>query len=327
MKRKARSRIPRALGAAALILLALFLMLPYLFPLSAPAAAHGEPPFENNAFRQVNGISFHHRLYPARGPSARGKLLLVHGLAGSTFSFEALAPLVADQGYLVVSVDLPGFGYSDRALDFDHSQDNRGQHLWQLLALLDQELPVDTAALPWHLAGHSMGGGTVAAMALQEPSRSKSLILIDAALANTSRGGFMMQFPPLKQWLQVAVEHFLINEGRIRSFLTSAYGRSPTPEQVAGYLKPLQLPGTAMSFANIVNTAKNEAFERLQGLTLPILAIWGAEDTWVPLSELDKLTTLLPHTSVQIIHGAAHCPMETHTAQFAEILLQWLASD
>ncbi len=43
-----------------------------------------------------------------------------------------------------------------------------------------------------------------------------------------------------------------------------------------------------MSFANIVNTARNEAFERLQGLTLPILAIWGAEDTWVPLNELDK---------------------------------------
>ncbi len=82
-----------------------------------------------------------------------------------------------------------------------------------------------------------------------------------------------------------------------------------------------------MSLANIVNTARNEAFERLQGLTLPILAIWGAEDTWVPLNELDKLTALLPHTSVRIIHGAAHCPMETHTARFAEILLQWLASD
>ncbi len=68
MKKKARSRIPKALGAAALILLTLFLMLPYLFPLSAPAAAHGEPPFENSAFRQVNGISFHYRIYPARGP-------------------------------------------------------------------------------------------------------------------------------------------------------------------------------------------------------------------------------------------------------------------
>ena len=38
MKRKARSRIPKALGAAALILLALFLALPYLSP--RPMVSH-----------------------------------------------------------------------------------------------------------------------------------------------------------------------------------------------------------------------------------------------------------------------------------------------
>ncbi|NLD51772.1 MAG: alpha/beta hydrolase [Clostridiales bacterium] len=182
------------------------------------------------------------------------------------------------------------------------------------------------AAQPWYIAGHSMGGGVVSAMALQDPARTRGLVLIDAALFHPVRGGFLMQVSPLRQWLQVALEHALLNnEGIFRNLLASAYGMDPTDEQVAGYLAPLRLPGTARSLASIMDGARQADPLRYEGLSVPILAIWGEKDTWVPVSELERIKALQPNIAAHIIKGAAHCPMETHTQAFADILFAWLA--
>ena len=325
MKRNGKGRRLRGLKWTLLCVLMLFIFTPYLFPISAPAAMDGPKPFDNSAFVEVNGISFHYRTYPALSSAINGKLLLVHGLAGSTFSFEVSAPLISQEGYSVVSVDLPGFGYSDRNPAYDHSQSNRAKDLWELLSVIDQGMDDDTATLPWHLAGHSMGGGTVAAMTMQDPSRVKSLIFVDAALFENPDGGGFLAIPPLNRWVLTALEHFLITENRIKSLLSSAYGTEPTIDQIKNYLLPLRLPGTARSLLSMIRTAKNEDPEKLKSLAVPLFAVWGSQDTWVPLEELDRLKAIRPDIIIQIIDGAAHCPMETHPDIFVEMMLQWLS--
>ena len=327
MKKDGKERRLRGVKWTLLGLLMLFIVPPYLFPISAPAALAGPMPFNNSAMAEVNGTSFHYRTYRPGNSAVKGKLLLVHGLAGSTFSFEASAPLLSADGYLVVSLDLPGFGYSGRSPAYDHSQANRARDIWGLLSLIDQRMENDLAALPWHLAGHSMGGGTVAAMAMQNPSRVKSLVLIDGALFETPDGGGLLAIPPLNRWMLTALEHFLITEKRIKSLLASAYGTEPTQEQIEGYLAPLRLPGTARSLVNMVHTAKNEDPERLQNLAVPLFAVWGSRDTWVPREELDRLMAIRPDTTIRLIEGAAHCPMETHPEIFVDAVLRWLSEN
>ncbi len=56
----------------------------------------------------------------------------------------------------------------------------------------------------------------------------------------------------------------------------------------------------------------------------PILAIWGENDTWVPLSELDPLLAVRDDVKVEIIEGAGHCPMETHTDATLDVMTAWL---
>lgn len=323
-KHETRKRL-KILWRTLAVMLVLFAAVPYLVPLSAHRAAAGPLPFENSAFEEVNGFSFHYRAYRPDDGLIRGKLLLVHGLAGSTFSFEAAAPRLSEQGYFVVSADLPGFGYSDRDPSYDHSQARRAADLWGLLSLIDQSLPGDIAAQPWHLAGHSMGGGTVAAMAMQDPSRARSLILVDAALFETPNRAGLLAIPPLGRWMTLALEHFLISESRISSLLESAYGREPSPEEVEGYLSPLRLPGTARSLFNFVMTSKNEDPAGLKGLPVPVIAIWGSRDTWVPPEDLDRLSAIRPDITARVIGGAAHCPMETHPDEFTAIVLEWLS--
>lgn len=321
MKRKKRGK---TLWITAGALLFVMVFLPYCLPLSQPVA-QGAAPFDNSAFYAQEGIFLHYRTFVPEKADFFGKLLLVHGFAGSTFSFEALAPLLAKEGYLVVAVDLPGFGYSDRNLSFDHSQANRAQLAWGLLAHIDQGLPPGFAAMPWHLLGHSMGGSTVVSMALDSKARVASLILLNAALFEQGAGAALWRIPPLSRWLPVALERVLINEGTIRSLLASAYGSQPEAWQVAGYLAPLQLPGTASSFVNMLKTTKNEDVSQLSGLKLPLLSIRGQEDTWVSKGQQDRLLALLPDTTSRVIPQAHHCPMETHPSQVMDILLPWLA--
>ena len=284
-------------------------------------------PFQNSGWEEISGTSFHYRLYPPAGNAVKGKALLIHGLGGSTFSFERTAPLIAGAGYCVVSADLPGFGYSGRNPGYDHAQANRARDLWTLLEIVDSRLEPDLAAAPWLLTGHSMGGGTAAAMAISAPERVKGLILIAPALSGREGGSPLLGFPPAARLLQVALERVLITPGGVRRFLASAYGREPSPEEVAGYLAPLQLPGTARAATGLFQGTDRFDPAALKNVPAPILAVWGSEDAWVPPGGADKLLAIRPDAEIRILPGAAHCPMETHTEAFAQLVLDWLAQD
>ena len=61
-KHETRKRL-RALWRTLAVILVLVAAVPYLVPLSAHRAAAGPLPFENSAFEEVNGFSFHYRAY------------------------------------------------------------------------------------------------------------------------------------------------------------------------------------------------------------------------------------------------------------------------
>jgi len=308
-----------------LVFLLIFAITPYLIPLSSPAEA--SLPYENSGFQEVDGSVVHFRTYLPPDGIIREKLLLIHGLGGSTYSYEKNAPVLAEAGIAVVSVDLPGFGYSSRKEQENHAQTHRASLLWQLLDQVDRE-PAFSGSLSsgWHLGGHSMGGGTAAAMALQRQTDTESLIQIDGALFETSRNSGFAAIPVLSRWVQVLLEHVLIKPARIEAFLTSAYGRPPSPEEVNGYLQPLSVAGTARSALALLKTARNVPPEELAGITVPVFAIWGEKDAWVPLADTGRIRQIIPQTELEVILGAGHCPMETHSESFNQVLLGWLRS-
>lgn len=314
-------------GIALAVLFAVLGMVPYAIPLSKPGTIGAVLPFENSAYIKVEGETLHYRTHLPEDEAIKGKLLMVHGLGGSTFSFEQNASVLAGQGYLVVTVDLPGFGYSSRNVKTNHAQVARAKQVWTLLKTLDAGLDQELRDQKWHLAGHSMGGGTIIAMASAEPNRTQSLVVIDGALFENNRGNNLLtKIPPVIRWGQVALEHLFINEVRIEAFLRSAYGRPPTTSEVLGYLAPLKVPGTARSAAALIQTAENLPPQVMTTLDMPVLAIWGENDTWVPLSDTQRMATYLSDLLVNVIDGAGHCPMETHPEIFNAMVVDWLNS-
>ena len=292
-------------------------LLPYAFSVSTE-----EPlttiPYANSHVATIQDIDLHYQLYgPLEGDAPL--VLLVHGLGASSASFSRTAEFLHAHGYTVMAVDLPGFGYSSRSSHFDHSQENRARFLW----LLADE--VGGSESVWHMVGHSMGGGTVAAMAVTEPDRVASVMLIAGALEDGSRLlSNLLLFPPLSRWTQLYLERSLITEKQVTKILETAYGRAAEEHEVATYLEPLQLPGTARSLTRLVQSARSVPLPLLADLTMPIGAIWGEHDTVVPLQKAYDIHRYVEHLILHIIEGAAHIPMETHPTVTHLMLLDFI---
>ena len=297
-------------------------LLPYIIPVSKADENQTVLPFEDSQFAVIDSVLLHYRIQVPQEGEIKGNVLLVHGLGGSTFSFTQNASALAEAGYRVVSVDLPGFGYSSRSTSFDHSQVSRAGLLWKLI---DQIEGLNEEK--WFLAGHSMGGGTVAAMAYLNPGRTRSVILIDGALIDTNQGAAgILKIPPFDRYATVFFEKFFITQANFRKFLVSAYGREPSQEELREYEKPLQLPGTASCLMGFLKTSKNIPLENLDNLDVPFYGIWGKEDTWVPVDQALKIKEHIRNFTFVSIEGAYHCPMETKSVEFNQILITYLDS-
>jgi pimeloyl-ACP methyl ester carboxylesterase len=308
-------------------LIVLLHAVPYVFSVSSPDEYEPETPFTESQYETIEGVLIHYRLWAPDPLQPRGKVLLVHGLAGSTFSWRHNVEALRQAGFLVVAADLPGFGYSDRQLGMDHSQQTRSIQLWQLLDTVDRDLQEPLQSEGWFLVGHSMGGGTAAAMALERQQQSSGLVLVAGALSennNRSAGEFFLAYPPLQRWIQVVMEEIAFQPERIRGFLASAYGRTPTDDELTGYLLPLLQPGTPLTLIDLISTAENEPLSSMKSLQIPVMGLWGESDSWVPREEGEKLLDVIPNMKLTIIPEAAHCPMETHPDLFNEELIAFL---
>lgn len=292
-------------------------LLPYAISVSKESAGTPTSAYADSRFEQVGGILLHHRVNGSA--TGAGNILLIHGLGGSTYSFDRVVAPLATAGYMTVSVDLPGFGYSGRPGKFDHSQLNRARLLWLLLDRIDTG--------PWIILGHSMGGGTAVAMGLLRPSQTRTIILVAPALEDW-RGiaSSLLAFPPFSRWLQIYLERSVITEDRIARILGEAYGRAPTEQEILAYLEPLQASGTARSLVSMARSSRSVPFAQLAGLRMPVFAIWGADDRIVPLAKARDVGSAFPDFRLVIMEGTGHIPMEHDAGRFVPVLLDILGS-
>lgn len=105
------------------------------------------------------------------GRSAAGKLpvVLIHGSPGDADVFNALAKLIPDRR--IISVDLPGFGYSEKDIP-DYSVKSHADYVVQLL----DKLGIAKA----HIVGFSLGGGVITDLAAERPDLAGSLSYVSA---------------------------------------------------------------------------------------------------------------------------------------------------
>lgn len=281
-----------------------------------------ERPFAESRFSTFGGLTLHYRTWtPAGEPAA--KILLLHAEGASTVTYRRLGPQLAEAGYAVVAIDLPGFGFSDTALEFEHTLANRTGILWSLLDRLDTEPNEFPPADAWVVGGHGMGGQVATGMALERPARAAGLILFATEIVGAQRVRRGFWFPPVRWAWRAWLENSLYTWDGVEELLSSAYGRPATEEEVDVYTAPLLRPEMPNAYIHYARTADEMEFD-LPSVGAPALLIWGANDDWIDLETAEATVAALPAATMEIVPDAHHLPMETHTAATRDAIVRWI---
>lgn len=223
-------------------------------------------------------------------------LILIHGFMGNSTNFEYLFDLLRND-LTLIAVDLPGFGLSEKNIKKPLSR----RYMAQTVAKLAEKLNLDH----YHVLGHSMGSEVAMWLALDDPARVKSLILLDSPICLSERNsipnniftkvGLRLIFMNYNFQKKV-FKDMLINEQNFdeKYFLKNYYLAYQTPMEV------------------IFNLAENQDTPQLREnigkISVPTFIIWGEKDEVTPLKSAECLLSAVK-AKLLVIPDAGHLPM------------------
>jgi pimeloyl-ACP methyl ester carboxylesterase len=238
-------------------------------------------------------------------PDDTPTILLLHGTASSLHTWEGWVKAMSPS-WRVVRLDLPGFGLTGPYPSGDYSPAATVDFL---------ERFADAAGLKrFVIAGSSLGGQAAWRYALRRPDRISGLILIDATgypqnLSTTSAVALQLAAMPvvseLMRWAPI--------EGMVNSSLKDVYVDDSlvTPELVSRYSDLMRRPGNRVALGDRARSAQpSTGWEQLPQLKVPTLIMWGAQDTWVPLSMGERFRQDIPGSELIVYPNLGHLPME-----------------
>lgn len=300
---------------AKLSILLFLSVFPYVLPLKEGESFMARRDyFSNSQIDEFDGVWVHYRVFEPIG-TKKGNFLLIHGFAGSTFSWRKNVDFLQKEGYLVLCVDLPAYGYSDRLHSWNHSVENRASLLWKVAEKVSPEST-------WYIAGHSMGAGVALAMGQLQQAKTQKIFCINGLFSkspNSFWSNLMVSYPPVQRWAEVLLQNYYGEKTKFKEILHSAYSQEPTDEDVEGYLAPMLVRGTAKAILHSF-TASSKFDLDYQAVKSKVVVIWGERDTWIPFRFAQKWHEKYPEIPLESIKNAGHCPMETHPQ---ELHLLW----
>ncbi len=250
-------------------------------------------------------------------------ILLLHGFGGNSYTWHWLAPRLA-RTHHVISVDLKGFGRSDKPFDAAYGVLDQAH----LLATLIRRKGLRKLSI----VGHSFGGGVALALTANlnqtQPELVQRLVLIDS-----------IAYPqPLPLFLELLRTPVLAEVGvytappELETYkgLVAAYAdpQKITLDTVRAYARPLYTPGGRHA---LIQTAQEiiprnlpALIARYGSIEQPTLLLWCAADPVVPLSVGRRLLRALPRARLTVLKGCGHIPQEELPATTLAILRAFL---
>ena len=114
----------------------------------------------------------HTKIYCEHAINDRPPLFLIHGFLASTYTFNRIIPLLAED-FSIVAFDLPGFGSSEKSTSFNYSFESYSQFVNDLMDYFQLDKVF--------IAGHSMGGQVALYTAKNFPDRVNKLVLLNSS--------------------------------------------------------------------------------------------------------------------------------------------------
>lgn len=229
-----------------------------------------------------------------------GPVVLVHGLTANVDDWGPVAERLVARGLDVVGIDLRGHGRS--TLGQDRFTPLRLSH--DLAAVLDA-LDLRRAVL----AGHSMGGMTVLALATGRPElmaeRVAGLALLSTS-ANLDQLRFRLTIPVGAQ-LSLAVPDLLDEAVPVLGVAAlSAFGQRPSHFMLIQAIDSFQRCPPETRRAATAGLLRFSVADRLEAITVPTLVVCGTQDLVVPFGHSELLAERIAGARLVALPGAGH---------------------
>lgn len=248
-------------------------------------------------------------------------VVMMHGVPASSFLYRKVAEELATAGMRGISFDLPGLGLADRPEEFDYSWTGLGEF---------SVAAVDALGLDdYHLVVHDIGGPVGFELIANDPSRIRSLTILNTLIAVD---GFVKPWMMRPFGVRGVGEAWLASMNGI-SFLPLMWGvgvkdRSATPAaELSAYVSLLKRVDRGKAFLKIMRgfepTAEKERLyvDALQSVDFPIQIIWGKNDTALGVKTKGaKAQELLPDAEFTALPGR-HFFQEDQAPAIAELVV------
>jgi cis-3-alkyl-4-acyloxetan-2-one decarboxylase len=268
----------------------------------------GTFPFESR-FLRAGKTSLH---YVDEGPPAAAPLLFLHG--NPTWSYLWRRPIaeLSAKGHRCLAFDHMGFGRSEKPRRL--SAYTLERHVENALAVVDTLDLRDVT-----LVAHDWGGPIGLGALLERPDRFRGVILM-----NTWAWELPSFLPPfLREFRTEGLGEILALGGNL--FVESIPGgmarRDTDPVMMEAYRAPFpdywSRAGTLAFQRDIPLTERDRSaplmasiHERLPGLEVPVLLVWGMRDPVFQPVFLDQWRELFPDADIAELEDASHFVVE-----------------
>ncbi|HEY0283555.1 MAG TPA: alpha/beta hydrolase, partial [Rhizomicrobium sp.] len=231
-------------------------------------------------------------------------LVLVHGFGDALGTWDGWTAALKDQ-YRIIRVDLPGHGLTQAPATYRIDV--------EAYADLIDELAAKLSLPKFAIAGNSLGGAVAWEFAVRHPSRLNALILVDAA-GWPSKG--LTKNPPLAfRILQYKLGRDILktidNKPLIRDSLRREVGDPSviTPQLVERWAELQRAPGHREILMSGPVAGKGlAAKEKLAGIKLPALVLWGENDPLLDLDGGKKFAAAIPGARFVVYPHVGHLP-------------------
>ncbi|MYW20960.1 alpha/beta fold hydrolase [Streptomyces sp. SID2955] len=265
---------------------------------------------------ELNG----HRLFVRQDGEGR-PVTLVHGFPTSCHDWAATVPYLVAAGCRVTTLDLLGFGHSDKPPHHRysvHEQADLVEALWERLGT------GETA-----LVAHDYGVSVAQELLARDPDRITRTALLNGGLYADLHRPILMQrllHSPAGPLLSR-----LTDERRFTANLRSVLGR-PVPDEVlhdmwtsVAHADGHRLAPRLLRYIDDRRVHFHRWTGSLEGYEGPMLFVWGPEDPVSGAHVLDRLRLRRPRAAFAVLAGVGHYPQVEAPEETAEALAAFLA--
>jgi len=259
------------------------------------------------------------------GDPAHPPVLMLHGIGRSLEDWAPQHDRLSGE-YRMISVDMPGFGLSDR-LPEPVTLESLAAGVEQTLAALGEDRPL-------HLMGNSLGGAVAMRMLTRAPDRVLTLTLVNSAGFGKEVAAFlrvlavpgvgrrlMRRFDRRAAWRverALFVDRALITDERVDFGLRVA----ARPEYADVFLEAARSVGGLRGVRAAWRTALLAEVARLGK---PTLLVWGERDLILPAKHLAAARAAFPDAEWKLFADCGHMPQIERADEFAALARRFLA--